>query len=259
MSEASPIGIGGENLCHTYLGIGRVAPGADVGSGRGFVYCRCDFPHPIGNFGILLEASDVAIDALADRAEGRPAFHIYAPTHLGDDDLARRLARKGFRGGYRLCMMLAKPNRTGCDARFPPGIFLHQAETVEARDRVARFMGEQFFARHGEEVVRQLAATTTAAPHVLWYAERGHTMVGAVMISRSERALGIYNLCVGPAHQRRGIGAAIVAQVLRLAEKIGKSVVLQCDGSLERWYEKLGFETVGEVQVAALDQRRPRL
>ncbi|MFQ3587860.1 MAG: GNAT family N-acetyltransferase [Fimbriimonadaceae bacterium] len=259
MSEANRIGIGAENLSHTYLGIGRAAPGAEVGSGPGFLYCRCDFPHPIGNFGILLEDSAPAIDALAEKAEGRPAFHIYAPTHLDDDDLARRLARKGFRGGYRLCLMLANPSPARCGARFPADVALHQAETVEARDRVARFMGEQFFARHGDEVVRQLAATTTAAPHVLWFAECGHTMVGAVMISRSERALGIYNLCVGPAYQGRGIGAAIVAQVLRLGDKIGKSVVLQCDGSLERWYEGLGFETVGEVQVAALDPRRPRL
>lgn len=259
MNEANSLRIGAENLSQTYLGIGKAAPGSEIGHGRGFLFCTCDFPHPIGNFGILLEDSDEAIEALAAIAEGRPAFHVYAPTRLDDDDLARRLARKGFRGGYRLCLMLAHPERISTDWRFPPDIELHQAETDEARSRVARFMGEQFFARHGAEVVEQLAATTTASPHVLWYAERGHTTVGAVMISRSEHALGIYNLCVGPAFQSRGVGAAIVAQVLRVAEKVGRLVVLQCDGSLERWYGALGFGTVGEVQVAALDQRRGRL
>ncbi|MEJ5172044.1 MAG: GNAT family N-acetyltransferase, partial [Fimbriimonadales bacterium] len=77
----------------------------------------------------------------------------------------------------------------------------------------------------------------------------GGRRVGAVMLHRTPRALGLYNLCVAPWMRGRGLGACIVRQVQTDACRAGVPVVLQCRSELVPWYRRLGFRSVADLAV----------
>ena len=75
------------------------------------------------------------------------------------------------------------------------------------------------------------------------------------MLSRDE-VLGLYNLCVHPGFRGLGWGTSIVQATLSLAYRMGIPVTLQCEPKLVPWYEHLGFEAVGSVDVYDLAELR---
>jgi ribosomal protein S18 acetylase RimI-like enzyme len=86
----------------------------------------------------------------------------------------------------------------------------------------------------------------------LWVAEVDGALVGTVSISETEllpRALHLFALEVAPSWRNRGIGAAIVRQVVAEARKRRRGRVyleVRVDNPARRLYHRLGFRRLGK-------------
>lgn len=247
MTEEELVAAGAENLRHTYLSLGLAIPGAMMIEEEGFMGCVGPFDHAVCNFAAGLNLDPWSAGRLRDIAMGRGAFHVYS---LGSDQPSHRaelLERQGFRGTYRLIHMADTPSDPG------PYVELARAETLAERQKVATFMGTQFFTRQATTTRQRIAAATAMATGLELYelVERKHR-VGALMLSRTQNAIGLYNLCIAAARRGKGLGRAVVAWARATGAAEGKSVCLQCDARLAGWYEHLGFRRVGIVDVYSL-------
>ncbi|MCB8933636.1 MAG: GNAT family N-acetyltransferase [Chthonomonadaceae bacterium] len=236
------------NLATTYLALGKSSEGSTVFEESGFGGCLGPTPHPVCNFavGLNLGPSDPA--RLAEIASARPQFNIYACPTDRPPDLGAQLEREGFRNAYRLRQMIA---RGGSAAS---GIVPSEVRSPSGRDETAGFMMREFFGR-SDGPSRDAVRRATAAAEELelhCFDEAGET-VAAAMLSRSEGMVGLYNLCVRRDRRGRGWGGAVVQWALSTASE-KEWVTLQCDGVLESWYAKLGFRSIGSVEVYVWDR-----
>jgi GNAT superfamily N-acetyltransferase len=81
--------------------------------------------------------------------------------------------------------------------------------------------------------------------------------VGAVSIVEREAELFLASLLILPAHQRQGLGTAILQDLFRRAATLGVPVGLQVlkVNPARRLYERLGFTLVGETPTHWLMRR----
>ncbi len=221
------------NVVDTYRRLAEGFEGTEFLETAQFLACRSPFAHPVANFAIGMAWDEPALDELRAFAP-HAGLQVYdlAP-EAGSSQLLR--GHGGLAFGYRLQAMAADP-KPGEPAR------LTRADTSAERLALAQFILSQFQGTRGADVRRQSIARSTAecAAFDLYGAFGGLVPrpVGAVMLHRSAGVVGLYNLCVATAHRGRGVGSAIVEDVLAIA---GAPVVLQCDPSLAPWYGLLGF------------------
>jgi hypothetical protein len=135
---------------------------------------------------------------------------------------------------------------------------LKVAPTAMDRQRVADFMMWQFFHTQSANVRERIAQATVRCPDLqLYELERPDIRerpVGAVMLHRTSGVLGLYNLCVSVPYRSRGLGSSIVLAVELLSMQESVILELQCDPSLIDWYQALGLEQVGAVDVYGLQK-----
>ena len=235
------------NLARTYLALGRASPDSRIVEQSEFMACTGPVAHPVCNFAIAQDINAGAARALADLACDRPTFNVYVASEQADDP-GSRLCAEGFRQAYRLRLMVGEGTReeTPC--------VLQRCGSAE-RLETADFMVREFFGRSESASRDAIRSATAAAPELELYEVRDcGTRVAAAMLSRSEGLVGLYNLCVRFDMRGKGWGSTIVRSILALAGAEGLSVSLQCDPSLEVWYERLGFHAVGSVDVYVLDR-----
>jgi GNAT superfamily N-acetyltransferase len=242
------------NLLRTYFALGKASPGAVISRGAGFELCSGAFDHPICNFAANLTLDPWAANRLVEIAIARQHFNVYS---LPGDQPASRdvreeiLLRAGFRRVYSLRQMVCQkaPSVGGCELVLAEG----QAE----RFQVASFMAAQFFGRHSSSFRRRVADATAGALELdLYSVSMRDGPTAAVMVSEDTDIFGLFNLCVKPGNQNRGIGASLVSAVQEMAYGKGKPVGLQCEEALVSWYENLGFVANGFVDVYNLPEDR---
>ena len=119
-------------------------------------------------------------------------------------------------------------------------------------------MSNQFFGRRSPQFRRRLVDATANATELDLHGVRSNgQLLAALMLVEDPKILGLFNLCVKPLEQGRGIGSGVVAEAQRIAYESQRALALQCDESLVAWYEKLGFCKSGVVDVYVLpDDRR---
>ena len=180
--------------------------------------------------------------ALAERARRQSGLWVFVTDADRPPELEADLLAQGFARRHRQTQMVATAPAPSA------GTNLRPAKTMELRQDTARFMADQFFLRTGPLGRQDIAAATAHSDRALWRCEGpGGLLMGAVMVSESPSALGLYNLCVAPDRRGRGLGASLVAAVQALAAAQGKPLVLQCDPPMEGWYAQLGFAAFGRV------------
>jgi ribosomal protein S18 acetylase RimI-like enzyme len=185
---------------------------------------------------------DVAVhtlQSLRERVQDNRRFWLF---HMAGDrpaDLTTLLLEAGFVPKHGLVEMAWNPTRTA------PAADMSRCEGDADRIRVAGFMAGVFFWRLDREYRDQVARATAGSGLELYrYEERGE-VVGALMLAVTERSVGLYNLCVEDSRRNHGLGSALVRSVQALSYEHGLPMLLQCDSSLQPWYAKLGFQTVG--------------
>lgn len=237
------------NLEHTYLALGHASPDAEIQHGEGFTACTGAVQHPVCNFAISHTPSPLAAKALAALAIGRATFNVYVASDTAGGGAGSLLCEEGFRQAYRLRLMVANPSLATAPC-------VLQLSAPNERIETADFMVREFFGRSEGTSRDAIRAATAAASELELYEVRDRgTRVAAAMLSRSEGLVGLYNLCVRFDVRGSGWGSAIVRSICANAAAQELSVCLQCDPSLEVWYQRLGFSTVGSVDVYVFDRR----
>lgn len=241
-----------QNLLQTYVELGTAAGARPVEETAGFRAYASLTVHPICNFAIDLDLSPHAARQLAEIATEKPSFCVYRSPSDKPEHIDEVLERAGFERAYSLTMMIADGQIRN------ESIGLQRVNDPGERVEVARFMTDQFFSRQNEAFRRVVSDATASADSLsLYQAWSGRQRVACVMLSEGE-VLGLYNLCVHPTFRGIGWGISTVQSVLSLAAKTKRHVTLQCEPRLQSWYEHLGFEVIGAIDVFDLAERRKR-
>lgn len=238
-----------ENLVQTYLRLGRAVPGAEATEGEAFALCRGPFDHSLCNFAARLRLDPWSARELRRLASERKSFTVYRLPTDAPEHAAELLDRAGFRMSYRLVQMVAEDPEPGPSVATKPYVDAGEREALTA------FMTAQFFSRRADEIRRALAQATAHAEslELRGVVERSRP-IAAAMISHTEGAVGVYNLCVAATRRGRGIGRGLVASILETARERDCLATLQCDARLEHWYGCQGFRSIGYLEVYALDK-----
>lgn len=245
---------GSDNLLRTYFSLGAASPGSVISKQEGFDACVGNFDHPICNFAGRLTLDPWAANRLVELSIERRFFSVYSVP--GDTPSSREvrdelLVRAGFQRNYSLQQMYWEPRPVD------GGVGLQQATTLADRQAIAMFMANQFFGRHSASFRRRVADATSGAMELdLYGVYHRFDLIAAVMLVEDDQVLGLFNLCVKSNLQNRGWGRKIVAETQRRAYDMDKYVSLQCDETLNTWYEGQGFESCDWVDVYGLSDKR---
>jgi putative acetyltransferase len=130
----------------------------------------------------------------------------------------------------------------------PPDGLVIRPERADDDTAIRRVVGDAFGSPVEPDLVERIRASKEYLPELALVAELDGEIVGHVMISgavvRNERGdhpiVMLSPLAVDPDHERRGIGAALIAAATRGAAERGEPfVVLEGDPA---YYSRFGFE-----------------
>ncbi|HRD30484.1 MAG TPA: GNAT family N-acetyltransferase [Fimbriimonadaceae bacterium] len=238
------------NIAAAYLELARPVPGVHVVRDQQPLVVMGPGQPSFANFLMEFDDAEALVRAEAALRTIEVPSTIWA-FHTDADrapDLSGQLREHGFRRMSRLLCMVAEPEATSSESDFT----WEPATRPADRDTVAAFMVRQFFGNTDRQAQAGIQLGTSKSVHSLYATPSVSRMTGGVMIVRSEGMGGLYCLCVHPDHQGKGLGGQIVRAVRR--EVHPDPVMLQCDATLERWYQALGFRTFGHVDAYCRDR-----
>jgi putative acetyltransferase len=128
-------------------------------------------------------------------------------------------------------------------------------ETDSDHAAIRSVVGAAFGSRVEPDLVEAIRASDRFVPELSLVAEVDGEIAGHILVSYvdlepdSLRVLQVAPLAVAPAHQRRGVGGALMRKALRLAEEQGAPLVL-VEGD-PRYYERFGFRRSDEAGIEA--------
>jgi ribosomal protein S18 acetylase RimI-like enzyme len=197
------------------------------------------------NFAADLDLDPWSARKLLELAQSRPAFHVYGTAGDRPEHLAELLSRAGFRSSYQMIQMGREPDEPAEQIGD-----LEEATSPESRLLVTRFMSAIFFNRQPRKIRDEIAETTARAQGLRLFStcQRGN-LSAAFMLGESPGMMGLYNLCVIPSLQGKGLGAKMVEALLSYSASQQTAVTLQCESGLVPFYEKFGFREIGRVDV----------
>lgn len=176
---------------------------------------------------------------------------LSAGVELGNEASARALTRHGFEqgGGGEGAMM----HRRRID---PDAALTIRPEEPADLESIHHVVAKAFGSQAEAELVERIRASERFLPELSLVAEIDDVVVGHVMISGAtvnnpsgERSIVMLSpLAVDPAHQRRGIGAALVLAALDGAAARGEPLVV-LEGN-PAYYGRFGFEHAAPLGLA---------
>lgn len=88
---------------------------------------------------------------------------------------------------------------------------------------------------------------------ILWIEAGGAPAAHIRVLTEADGTLRIGRLAVAAAHRRDGFGGRIMRAALDLTEKIAPEAEVHIDAQayLEKWYQGMGYETVGPMFLEA--------
>lgn len=240
-----------QNLSETYMGLGECSEGGIAHRNEGFWYCESPVDLAFCNFALHLDLDRYesgcagAMTRLRELSRFHSSFRVFAATGDSPSDVREVLSISGFRRQHGLVALGANPSGVAPNG----GLALLEATDLDSRIDITKFMANQFFSRNSGRLRHHVVESTSRSSHHLFGVELNGQLVAGVMLTGMESAVGLYNLCVLPNLRRKGLGSQIVLKVSEIAFGMGIPVVLQCEPSLEGWYQRLGFRRIGTVEA----------
>ena len=128
-----------------------------------------------------------------------------------------------------------------------------RSETGADRDAIWKVNAEAFGDQEAADLVDTIRATDRFIPALSLVAERDSEVIGHAMLSWVDiepgphRILQLGPLAVKPAHQRQGVGSALMNEAIRLAEERKEPMIL-IEGD-PRYYGRFGFARADESGI----------
>ncbi|MES1147317.1 MAG: GNAT family N-acetyltransferase [bacterium] len=236
-----------QNVVETYLGLALAARGvkADVRPEWTWVtgISTVSFCNFVARFNLTRSQVDKALPMFAEFGAKASSFWMFATDYENPSDLTNRFLDAGFDLRQTL-QQIAWDRGPRMDS--VPG---EEARSLPERLLVARFMTDTFFNRTPADTRNLVTDATANCKHRLFSWRDGQGIAAAVMVSETTGCYGLYNLCVRQDVRERGYGTEAVGFVQSLAADENRAVVLQCQPDLVDWYEKRGFDPVGELRA----------
>lgn len=241
-----------QNAAHTYVELARAVPDARLQQRYGGWLCSANFEMAFCNFAIGLNFGDESTtkQTLRELSNFFPKGRSFRVFTLVDRPSKRReelFKSQGYKVQGKLVHMISSNGQTSA------GNDTIASTSPSDRLITAEFMARQFFWRQSPDQRLSIARATAQSVHRLERLEIRGTMVGAMMLSETPRAWGLYNVCVANEFRYQGFGASIVQSAQRLAQVAGVPLFLQCDASLKAWYYSLGFAENGFIESYVLN------
>ncbi len=241
-----------ENAAHTYVELARAVPGARLQQRYGGWLCAADFDMAFCNFAIGLDFSDETsteqiLGELPSFYPRARSFRIFTLVDRPSKKREELFKGHGYKPQGRLVHMISAQKQT------ESGIDTIRTNSPSDRLLTAEFMARQFFWRQSPDQRLSIARATAQSVHRLERLEIRGKMVGAMMLSETPGAWGLYNVCVANEFRYQGFGAEIVHSAQRSAQTAGVPLFLQCDASLKSWYLSLGFAENGFIESYVLN------
>lgn len=246
------VAVARENLAYTYRTLAQAVYPQGVKQGLGYTYCNEDPSLVLASFAIGFDIPESslseAVTELTAHCVENPLFRLFTTDGDTPPSLPAQLAMQGFLR-FSVMDVLAWEESVAPPAPDLYGLQLVEAIEPAARTRLAQFMVSIFFTRRSPSLRRLVVHSTAGSPHRLFALKSDKTIVGGLMISESEGALGLYNLCLDARYRRRRFGTALVSIAKSIAVAQNLPLVLQSDPSLGTWYVQNSFRSIGKVQI----------
>jgi len=206
--------------------------------GEGFLLAQSRLMHPLVNFGFATQLTPYSARELADQVSSS-TVSVYVDAN---NSVANALMRRnGFAEAFCLRCLTTPPIRS--EPRLSEFADMEMTFCGEDdRGAAADFMLRQFF-RHQDRGMQEIfwRALEVAVDLPIATVTSQGTVVAAGLITevKAGEPVGIFNFCVDPRFQKRGLGSSFL-QWLRHSRP-GSEVAVQCSDSIANWYQKRGF------------------
>lgn len=241
-----------DNLAETYMALGMAAERATASRTDERWMVLSPLRHPVSNFAARFNLSDQGFRELCAIGRRSKHFRVYVCDGDEPETLRDDLLGKGAQALYSLTTM-ASDAEGGVNEEM-----LQLADGPEELDAACDLVVRTFF-RRSEPWLRQhmksALRSSVELGHEFWFSRDEKGVAAVVTLVSAGGVLGLYNLCVREDLQGRGVGSAVVRQVLNEGARRKMGIALQCEPSLAGWYRKLGFEVVGLTTAFSFDTR----
>lgn len=236
-----------ENVIRTYLGMAKGLGGCRLVQGQAFKILESPMDLVLGNFVIEFD-SDLEIHRVVEflhevreNMRTKPSFRVFLCDGDRPEGLATGLLSAGMTLAYRVEQFFGDF----------PGEECSRACLVEPQRRpeVGEFMVETIHRMRPGDTREAIIRSIVHSPHEIWAYEANGCLLGAALLSESEHAVGLYNLCVLPEARQNGIGTEMVNHCLQAAYTRKKPLVLQANAQNGRWYERMGLKNSGKLEA----------
>lgn len=248
MVKQSAFDLSVSNFVDSYLSLAHAVESTQVTRGHNCTVVRSPIAHALGNFAICPTLDRSSAFDVWRLSQDATVFQVYVPVEESVEQ--QLLLERGFQyqqslelmvlagpapaPDTSLCVLEVEPHMRPGVAEFMTGIFFKQQNGSE-RERTAQVIGSASLKMYG-----------AWDPFVV---KTVGTMIGAMSVNMLADSIGIYNLCVRSAQQRHKIGSSMVTKFAGLRFVQGRPLVLQCNESLLPFYTRLGFQSVGRVEI----------